>query len=153
MQARLKKYYYRSLLPAVGVIAVVLGGRALQVIGPVPLLHEKFWTAGVFVLTLVSAVAGPVALRAVFAHLMRGALYTPSKDFYRFQKCLIQMTLPAVYLISIVCLVELPRFWQAGIILSALYAVYYQYPSERRIASDQRVFRVEYGNHPCENKI
>ena len=153
MQSRLKKYYYRSLLPAVGMIVVVLGGRAIQLISPVSLLHEKSWTAGLFVLTFVSAVAGPVVLRAVFAYRMRAARYTPSRDFYRFQKRLIQMTLPAVYLASIVCLAELPRFWQAGIILSALYAVYYQYPSERRIASDQRVFRVEYGIHTFENKI
>ena len=151
MQSRLRKYYYRLLFPAGGVSVIVLGCRALGLINPLPLLHDIWLSAAVFILACIPSVAGPIMLRAVFAHRMREANRTPEEDFYRFQKRLIWMMLPAVYLASMTGLAELPRFFHAGILLSALYAAYYQYPSQRRIASDQRVFRVDHGLHACQN--
>jgi len=40
-------------------------------------------------------------------------------------------------------LLEFPRFYLAGTVLMALYAVYYYYPSKKRIQFERKIFRVK----------
>jgi hypothetical protein len=40
-------------------------------------------------------------------------------------------------------ILQLPRFHLAGTIIMALYALYYYYPSKRRIDFERRIFRVK----------
>jgi hypothetical protein len=51
------------------------------------------------------------------------------------------------YVALIAQILQLPRFHLAGTIVMALYAVYYYYPSMRRIEFDRRVFRVKACNN------
>ena len=96
------------------------------------------------VAAVVLAMAVPVFLRATFAHRVRSLRRVSGEDFYLLQRRQIGAALTATYLIPVVCLVELPAFYQAGIVLAALYAAYYQFPSARRIAFDRRIFRVDH---------
>lgn len=81
---------------------------------------------------------------------MRFAKSTPSTELFRLQKWLIGATLLTTYLVPITCLVEVPRFYHAGVVLAALYAGYYGYPSTQRVAFDQRIFRVDHDIDPRE---
>jgi hypothetical protein len=47
------------------------------------------------------------------------------------------------YVALIAQILQLPRFHLGGTIIMALYAVYYYYPSKRRIEFERRVFRVQ----------
>jgi uncharacterized membrane protein YgaE (UPF0421/DUF939 family) len=55
---------------------------------------------------------------------------------------LIGVTLVAIYAIPAVCVVQMPLFYKAGVVLAVLYAVCYQFPSARGIDFDRRIFRV-----------
>lgn len=142
MQIRLRKFYFRILLPPVAGLAVLLALRAGHLIHPVDFDRGRQLAPGLFLLAVVLAVAAPVYLRASFAHRMRKARQTPSADFYRFQQRLIGISLTSAYLLPVAGLVQLPPFYQSGVVLAALYAIYYQYPSLRRMAFDRRLFRV-----------
>ncbi|GAB6904911.1 conserved membrane hypothetical protein [Desulfosarcina cetonica] len=142
MQIRLRKFYFRILLPPVAGLAVLLALRAGHLIQPVDLDRGRQLAPWLFLLAIVLAVAAPVYLRASFAHRMRKAHQTPSSDFYGFQRRLIGISLASVYLLPVIGLVQLSQFYQSGVVLAALYAIYYQYPSLRRLAFDRRLFRV-----------
>jgi hypothetical protein len=152
MQTRLKKFYYRLLLPPAVIIAATLTAQALDLIVPLHLAHGQVVARALFILAIILAVAAPVLLRTLFAHRMRLATRTPQAEWFRLQQRLIGVALLTPYLILIASLVDLPRFYHAGVILSALYAGYYYYPSPRRIAFDQRIFRVSHGFDDRETK-
>jgi hypothetical protein len=95
-----------------------------------------------FSLAVVLAVAAPVVVRTLFAHRMRHNRVVAEADFFQFQRRMIHWALLTPYLAVAACLIPLPRFFFAGIILATLYAVYYTYPSRRRIGFDRRLFRV-----------
>ena len=142
MPSRLKTVYYRWLLPPLGCAAVLLAARAGDWVQPVGLDLGRLVGPWLFLAAILSAVAAPVLLRTHFAHRMRQARRTPPADFDRLQRRLIRFTSGAVYLVPAVCLVDLPPLYHAGVVLAALYAVYYQFPSVRRIDFDRRIFRV-----------
>ena len=145
MQNRLKKYYFYLLLPSIVIIAAILTARALDLIEPLRLMNGQVLARVIFILAIILSVAAPVFLRTLFAHRMRLAMRTPPDAFFRLQQRLIGVALLTPYLILVTCLVDFPRFYHAGVVLSALYAGYYYYPSPRRIAFDQRIFRVSHG--------
>jgi hypothetical protein len=145
MQTRLKKYYFCLLLPSIVIITALLTARALDLIEPLRLMHGQILARVIFILAIILSVAAPVLLRTLFAHRMRLSIRTPPDELYRLQQRLIGVALLSPYLILVTCLVDLPRFYHAGVVLSALYAGYYYYPSPRRIAFDQRIFRVSHG--------
>ncbi|MCB2149590.1 MAG: hypothetical protein KQI81_24125 [Deltaproteobacteria bacterium] len=145
MQTRLKKYYFCLLLPSMVIIAAILTARALDLIVPLRVIHGQVLARVIFILAIILSVAAPVFLRTLFAYRMRLSVSTPPDAFFRFQQRLIGAALLTPYLILVTCLVDFPRFYHAGVILSALYAGYYYYPSPRRIAFDQRIFRISHG--------
>lgn len=142
MQARLKKRCHRGLLMLAGVAGTLLLARICRLLDPVDPQTARFLAPWLFVLAVVLAVALPVLLRSLFAHRMRTLRFTPPAEFYRLQRRLLDAALAAMALLPVACVVEMPAFYQGGVILAALYAVYYHYPTSRRLAFDRRVFRV-----------
>ena len=144
MRIRLKRYYCRWLLPCAATVAALVIAGHLHLIHSLRLDVAHRLAPLLFVAAVVLAVAVPVFLRASFAHRVRTLRRVSGEDFYLLQRRQIGTALTATYLIPVACLVELPAFYQAGIVLAALYAAYYQFPSARRIAFDRRIFRVDH---------
>jgi hypothetical protein len=143
MASDLKRIYFSLLLPAVaGYIAVF----ALQY------FHLIDWNISdlppqippfVFIISVCFAVAFPILYRTVFANKMRHHTHTTEEEWLKFERNLlyIAMTTPYVSLISQI--LRLPRFHLGAVIIMALYAVYYYYPSKKRINYERRIFRVK----------
>lgn len=139
---RLRQLYLIWLLPAVILAA---GVEAARVLGMIPdrYFTAPEWVARVgFILAAMTALAGPVFIRAVFAHVQRAGDGVAETVFFRFQAVLMSLALVTPYLACAALLFGFPRFYGGAIVLMALYAVYYYYPSERRINFDRRIFRV-----------
>jgi hypothetical protein len=142
MQAsNLKRSYYRQLLPALGAIALAAGVRAFGLLDAAT-VNSRLLGVALFVLAIALAAALPVFIRAAFAHRVRLKSRVEEASFLGFQLRLMRTALLSTYLVPAGLLIDLPGFHQTGIFLAALYAVYYQYPSERRIGFDRRIFRV-----------
>ena len=144
IQLHLNKRYRRRLLVPVMLLAVLLPIRLaglVTAVGPVP---GRWLGPGLFIVAVALAGAMPVLLRTLFAHRWRSARHTPAADFERLQRRLIDVSLAAVWLLPVICLVEMPTFYQGGVILAALYGAYYHYPTLRRITFDSRIFRVSH---------
>ena len=142
MSSDLRTYYLLSLLPPVVCATAALAVRAGDLMPSIGAAQGHQIGAWLFLATVALAVAAPVMLRTHFAHRVRALRQTPPREFVRLQRRLIGLTLGAAYAVPVVCLVDLPPLYHAGVVLAALYGVYYQYPSARRIDFDRRIFRV-----------
>ena len=94
-----------------------------------------------FILAALLAVAGPIFYRSLFAHRQRNHSSVSQEVLFKFERNLTCMVLIVPYLAVIAYVLELPRFYNAATILLALYAIYYYYPSQKRIAFDSKIFR------------
>jgi hypothetical protein len=79
----------------------------------------------------------------VFANKRRHQTRTAEEDWLKFERNLLYIAMATPYIALIAQILQLPRFHLAGTIIMALYAVYYYYPSKRRIQFERRVFRVQ----------
>lgn len=141
MTYELKRNYYIFLVPSILCFGLVCWAKACDwiVTGSADLVR----IAGplIFVLCIVLAIGFPIFYRSLFAHRSRDLISVSEKKLLQFERTLIKVTMITPYLALTAFLLELPRFYTAGAVLMGLYAVYYFYPSKRRIASDRRIFR------------
>jgi len=138
----LKRLYYTMVLPAVVLTAGLCGAREAG-IAPGLTASGPFWRAALFTAAAVTAMAGPIFIRALFAHSVRDRHGVSANAFNGFQRRLILVSGITPYLAVTALFLNLPRFHASAIILMALYSLYYYYPSDRRINFDKRIFRVE----------
>ena len=116
IQTRLQKKYFCLLMPSIVIIAALLTARSMDLIEPIRLMNTQLVARVIFILAISLAVAAPVFLRTLFAHRMRLSIRTPPDEFFRLQQRLIGAALLTPYLILVTCLVDFPRFYQAGVI-------------------------------------
>ncbi|MFO7986612.1 MAG: hypothetical protein R6U38_12180 [Desulfatiglandaceae bacterium] len=145
MAKELKRDYFYIMIPALVALAAGYGIKTLGLVSgtPIPSLGPMpFLAPLVFVLSVVFAVALPIFYRSLFAHRMREEKTVPEKDWLKFERTTIHISLVTPYLILPAYLFEFPPFYFTGTVLMALYAGYYFYPSTKRIQFDRRMFRV-----------
>jgi predicted membrane channel-forming protein YqfA (hemolysin III family) len=142
MDSKLKKTYFVILLPPVlGFITVCLA-KANYFLTIGSLNYIDIWAPSIFFLSVTFALALPIFYRTFYAHRNRHAKSLSEEDLVKFERNLIYIALVTPYFSLTAFLLELPRFYTAGSILMGIYAVYYFYPSQKRIALDRRIFRV-----------
>jgi len=145
MYSRLQKIYFTALVPVLvgfgaltafrpGIQDSCLAARSLEIVAP-----------SLFLLTVVCAIAGPIFYRALFAHHHRYVTQVSRSVFFRFERNLTLMVLVAPYLALAAYFLQLPRFHLAAMLLMTLYAVYFYYPSRRRVSFDMTIYRTPGG--------
>lgn len=141
MNTQLKRLYLAFLIPAAAGFGVVYALKWLNLLPQVPAPAAGQLARLLFILAAVMALAGPVMLRTWFAHRQRDVRAVAEQRLFRFQRHLICTVMVVPYLALIAWFIQAPRFLLAGTFLMALYAVYYYFPSEKRVGFDQRLFR------------
>lgn len=143
MTPDLKRTYFTLLLPAVAGFILVVVLEGLQLVDlDIPRIPSVIPPA-TFIASVCFAVALPVFYRTLFASKKRHQTHTDENDWKKFERNLLYIAMTTPYIGLIAQILRLPRFHMAGTIIMALYAVYYYYPSKKRIAFDRRVFRVK----------
>ncbi|BBO78120.1 hypothetical protein DSCW_55370 [Desulfosarcina widdelii] len=142
MKATLQKRFMLMLAPALIGFSYVLLLRSLG-IHPIDAATMAGWVPVLFILAVVSAAAAPIMVRTAFAHRMHRRRQTSETEFSRFQNSLLIVVMATPYLALAVYTLAAPTFYLGGALLAMLYALYYHYPSEKRLAFDRRVFRVQ----------
>jgi MFS family permease len=142
MDTELRRTYFLLLLPAVFGLLLTFLLQHLDVLGSGGFRPPVLVASLLFVLSGVFALALPIFYRALFANRMRSRQRTPEADWFRFERNLILIPLVTPYITLAAQVLRLPRFHLAGTILMTLYALYYYYPSRRRLDFERRIFRV-----------
>jgi hypothetical protein len=143
MVDQLRRTYFILLIPAItGFIAIsIIKKFGLMEFGPI--IFQEIFAPLVFVLSVVFAIAWPIFFRTLFAHKMRQKKRVSEVDLIKFERSFLYIALVTPYLTLTAYLFEFPSFYLAGTVLMALYAVYYYYPSKKRIQFERRIFRVK----------
>ncbi len=142
MTDELKRTYFIFLLPSILGFALAGGAKAFNLYRIGPNDFTEILAPSIFVLTVAFALALPILYRTFFAHRKRHTKSISEHELIKFERNLIYMTLVTPYLALTALVLELSRFYTAGTILMGIYAVYYFYPSKKRIALDRRIYRV-----------
>ena len=139
----LKRTYFTLLLPAVGGFIAVFVIQYFHLVDwNIPQIPPVLPPL-IFIVSACFAVALPIFYRTVFANKRRFQTHTVEEDWLKFERTLLYIALATPYVALIAQILRLPRFHLAGTIIMALYAVYYFYPSKRRIVYERRIFRVK----------
>lgn len=142
-QARaLRKCFYLMLTPALSGFMLIWLMPISGATAPPGLATVSAWPAALFVLSIITAAAAPILIRTGFAHRVRSQSASAMDAFLRFQRTLLVTVMLTPYLTLIAYALDAPRFYMTGSLLAMLYALYYHYPSDRRLDFDRRIFRV-----------
>lgn len=143
MADEIRRTYFILLIPA------IVGFIAISIVKEFSLIEFGYITSlellapFVFVLSVVFAIAWPIFFRTLFAHKIRHQKSISEANLINFERNFLYIALVTPYLMLTAYLLEFPRFYLAGTVLMALYAVYYYYPSKKRIQFERRIFRVK----------
>ena len=139
----LKRTYFTLLLPAVAGFILIFILQHFHLINfnisQIPTVLSPI----IFVVSVCFAVALPIFYRSVFANKRRHQTKTAEEDWLKFEQNLLYIAMATPYIALIAQILQLSRFHMGGTIIMALYAVYYYYPSKRRIEYERRIFRVK----------
>jgi Ca2+/Na+ antiporter len=143
MHTILKRQFIIIILPAVALFLAFGLARQLNFITSGQFVISSVMHSMLFILSVITAIAGPLFIRTLFAHSMRKQRGVPAKEFLSFQRKILWLSMITPYFAFAAVLCDFPRFFAAAIVLMALYAVYYYFPSQKRIDFDRKIFRVK----------
>ncbi|WP_299977354.1 hypothetical protein [Desulfobacula sp.] len=143
MQPILKRQFIIIIIPAVCLFLAFGLARELNFIKPGLFVIPSVLHSLLFILSAITAIAGPLFFRTLFAHSMRKQSQVTAKEFLSFQRKILWISQVTPYFAFVAVLCDFPRFFAAAIVLMALYAVYYYFPSQKRIDFDRKIFRVK----------
>lgn len=143
MHTILKKQYLMMLLPAVGLFLMFGLLRKVNIITAGQFATSPVFHSIVFVLSAVTALAGPLFLRTLFVHARHRQHQVSIDEFLPFQRNILWISQITPYFAFAAVFCDFPRFYAAAIVLMALYAAYYYFPSQKRIDFDRKIFRVK----------
>lgn len=141
MTGELRKTYFMLLMPAVVGFIILFFIRSFALLDLGPFQFHGVLASALFILSVIFAIGLPVFLRSLFAHKVRDKKNVSKGDLLKFERTFLYIALITPYVTLAAFLFEIPRFYCAGTVIMALYAVYYYYPSERRIQFERRIFR------------
>ena len=142
MVDELRRTYIVLLIPAIVGFIFLFVAKKFHLIHIGPFKFHEFLGPSLFIASVLLAIALPILFRTLFAHKVRHQKSVSETDLLKFERIFLYIALLTPYVTFIAYFFELPRFYCAGTVLMALYAVYYYYPSERRIKFEKRIFRV-----------
>jgi MFS family permease len=139
----LKRFYLILLIPAVAGFIAVFITQHFHLVNWNFLKVPRALHLIVFIVSICFAAAFPILYRTIFAHKRRHDIHTEQEDWLKFERNLLCIAMTTPYVSLIAQILQLPRFHLAGTLIMAFYAVYYYYPSRRRLEFDRRIFRVK----------
>lgn len=142
MDGMLKKTYVLFLIPAAIAFVVLTLMKASSVLNPGDISYPPIVAPFIFFLSAVFALAAPIFYRTVFAHSVRDMKTTTAHELLIFERNLIRIALITPYMGLVAYMLDFPNVYFGGCILMSLYALYYFYPSQARLAFEKRIFKV-----------
>ena len=142
IREELKKIYLKLLYPFLILIVLIYLGQFLGIFGRVDKEFSKNISVTLLVLTALFSVALPIFYRSLFANKVKDRKSITINEFLKFEKNLIIIAMIAPYFLVFTVLLNLSGFYFGTIVIIALYAVYYYYPSEKRVEFEKKLFRI-----------
>ncbi len=138
----LRRTYFTVLIPVIVSFAAYFLGKTYDLFDFGPTKFQGILAPLLFILSVIFAIALPIFFRTLFAHSVRHQKNVSEADLLKFERTFLYIALVTPYITLAGYMLELPRFYLGGTVIMALYAVYYYFPSQKRIQFERRIFRV-----------
>ena len=139
----LKRVYFLELLPAIVLIGIVyLLKNYTKLLTAIP-VAGNFVSALVLILSIVVGIAFPVFYRSYFVYKIRDQKRITTETFINFEKVLIFAALTTPYFLFISLLINMKQTANLFITMLLIYAVYYYFPSEKKMRFEMKIFRIK----------
>ena len=142
IREELKKIYLKLLYPFLILLALIYLGQFLGIFNRAEKEFSKALSVTFLVFAALFSVALPIFYRSLFANKVKDRKSITVKEFLKFEKNLIIIAMIAPYFLVFTVLLNLSGFYFGTIVIIALYAVYYYYPSEKRVEFEKKLFRI-----------
>ena len=141
MQKALLRHYLKINLPGIFafIVLYIMGKFNVDIFLP----PNKGWIPVFMIIaTALFAVVLPLWYRIFFVNKIKGEEHTDEQRFMRFEKNFLTIASISVYILIAGYLLALPRITLSVMVLFVLYALYFYFPSEKRIRSEMNIFKV-----------
>jgi hypothetical protein len=143
-QGILTRHYLKINLPGVFVFLLLYGSDRLMYGGALGWgVNNNWMIPTLLALQGLFAIAFPLWYRILFVQRLKGSKTTSPESFLHFEKKFLSLACPCIYLLIPGYLLSPSRATFAAMVLFALYALYFYFPSRKRIAAEKRMFRVK----------
>ncbi len=142
----LQKIYFWQLLPAIILIAIAYLLKYYFKLSDTE--SAPGLTVSVVITTLagIAGIAAPVFFRSYFVYKNRDKKQILPDDFLSFERLLLTTALMSPYFLVISILINMNETANMLIALFALYAVYYYFPTEKKVRFEMKIFRIKPTN-------
>jgi len=146
IKKELKKVYMKLLFPFIILLALAYLCQFFEIFQREESEFSRIFSVTLLVLAALFSLALPVFYRTLFVNKIKDRKTITINEFLKFEKDLIVIAMIAPYFVFFTLLISIPEFYSGTVIIIALYAIYYYYPSEKRIKFEKRLFRITEEN-------
>ncbi len=143
MEKTLQRTYFALVIPAIVLSALLFAAQHFGLWEGSKELPSRFFMIFIFVLAIATGVALPIFLRALFFGKAKEKGFTTLEEFFEYQKRNLFVIGITPYLAFIAAYAGFDAFYFGGTALAAIYAIYYHFPSRKKIIFDKKVFMVK----------
>jgi len=142
MQKKLLRHYLIINLP--GIVAFIILYILVKFHVNMFLPVQQDWIQVIMMVASgLFAVVLPVWYRILFVNRMKGKANTSKHRFMQFERDFLSLASVSVYILVAGFIIALPRIPLSVMVLFVIYALYFYFPSDKRIRSEKKIFRVE----------
>lgn len=142
LRKTLFRRYLVMLVPAAALFGIWAACRMAGLVHPLDQRYTQVIGPAIFIAAIVLAVALPLLYRVRFVKSVSGRENVATDEFLPFQTNLMSLALLASYAAAAGYMAGVSTFHFSGAFLAGLYAAYYYFPSQKRMAQEMRLFRV-----------
>ncbi len=95
----------------------------------------------------IAGIAAPIFYRSYFVYRNRDKKEIMPDDFLSFERVLLTTALLSPYFLVISVLINMNETANMLIALFALYALYYYFPTEKKVRFEMKIFRIKPTKH------
>ncbi len=143
MDKELKRTYFALVTPAIVLTIGVYLLIYFNVWEGINFVPSRPFSIIFFIVAISTGVAIPIFLRVYFFSLLKEKKSFSPEEFIKYQKTIIKVASVTVYLAFVSALLKMETFYFGGTVLAAIYAIYYHYPSEKKVKFDSKIFKVK----------
>lgn len=146
LRKTLSRRYLVMLAPAAGIFGIWAACRMAGLVHPLDQRYTEVIGPAIFITAIVLAVALPLLYRVRFVKSVAGRDSVDADTFIPFQTNLMSLAMLSPYAAALGYMAGVSNFHFSGAFLAGLYAAYYYFPSQKRVAQEMRLFRVNRNN-------
>ncbi len=139
---RLQSFYRKRLIRAVVAIVIAAALKMLIPLKPFPFFTHNTVMIITATLSAVTAIALPILYRSYFVDRIKGRKRIGMDEFLSFEQNTISIALATPYLLALAILTGMNRVALMMITFFTLYAVYFFFPSAKKIGFEMKFFRL-----------